>query len=165
MLKLALTALVALVLAQPALAVPDRVSTIDRRIDRIWHMQRVMGVPLTPTARSYRTSPSPAYRRWVNRLWQKRSRTAFRAFRAVPHRAQWECIHRYEGSWSDTGAPFYGGLQMDYGFQRTYGAYLLRLKGTAEHWSPLEQMWVAEHAYPTRGFYPWPHTARACGLL
>jgi hypothetical protein len=54
---------------------------------------------------------------------------------------------------------------MDVEFQRTYGLDLLRAKGTAEHWTPLEQMWVAEHAYRTRGFWPWPNTARYCGLL
>jgi len=32
--------------------------------------------------------------------------------------------------------------------------------------SPLEQMWVAERAYRNgRGFYPWPNTARYCGLI
>jgi hypothetical protein len=57
-------------------------------------------------------------------------------------------------------------LQMDMGFQQAYGAALLRRKGTADHWSPLEQIWVAERAYRSgRGFYPWPNTARWCGLL
>ena len=55
---------------------------------------------------------------------------------------------------------------MDISFQRTYGAHLLRRKGTADHWTPLEQMWVAERAYRSgRGFYPWPNTARHCGLI
>src|SRR5205085_646291 len=63
-------------------------------------------------------------------------------------------------------APYYGGLQMDLGFQRTYGRYLLARKGTANHWTPLEQMWVAERALRAgRGFYPWPNTARYCGLI
>ena len=55
---------------------------------------------------------------------------------------------------------------MDLSFQRRYGAYLLRRKGTADKWSPIEQMWVAERAHRSgRGFYPWPRTARYCGLL
>jgi hypothetical protein len=54
---------------------------------------------------------------------------------------------------------------MDLGFQQAYGSYLLRTKGTADRWSPLEQMWVAERAHATRGFYPWPNTARMCGLI
>ena len=54
---------------------------------------------------------------------------------------------------------------MDLSFQRAYGAALLRRKGTADHWTPLEQIWVAERAYRSGlGFYPWPTTARWCGL-
>jgi hypothetical protein len=75
------------------------------------------------------------------------------------------CIHHYEGSWTDPNAPYYGGLQMDVEFQRTYGLYLYRSKGTADHWTALEQMWVAERAFRTRGYWPWPNTARYCGLL
>jgi hypothetical protein len=42
---------------------------------------------------------------------------------------------------------------------------LLLRRGWANRWSPLEQMWVAERAFPTRGYYPWPNTARYCGLI
>ena len=55
---------------------------------------------------------------------------------------------------------------MDIYFQRTYGPELLRRKGTANKWTAVEQMWVAERAYRSgRGFYPWPNTARYCGLI
>ena len=60
---------------------------------------------------------------------------------------------------------YYGGLQMNLGFQQTYAPWLLRTKGTADHWTPLEQMWTAEKAAKSRGFYPWPNTARFCGLI
>jgi hypothetical protein len=119
----------------------------------------------TPYSDSARRVENLAYRRWVLRLWKHRATAAkTRAFRP-PHRSQWLCIHRYEGSWNDSGSPYYGGLQMDTEFQRTYGIELYRAKGTADHWTPLEQMWVAERAYRTRGFWPWPNTARYCGLL
>ncbi len=75
------------------------------------------------------------------------------------------CIHRGEGSWTDPNPPYFGGLQMDYGFQSTYGPGLLRRKGTADHWTPGEQIMVAIRAYHTRGFFPWPTTARHCGLI
>jgi hypothetical protein len=81
------------------------------------------------------------------------------------------CIHHFEGSWTDTGAPFWGGLQMNWGFMETYGYRLLHPRGprgpavTADHWTMLEQVWTAEKAVPSRGFYPWPNTARYCGLL
>ena len=55
---------------------------------------------------------------------------------------------------------------MDLSFQRQYGFVLLRTKGTADHWTPLEQIWVAERAHRSgRGFTPWPNTARSCGLF
>jgi hypothetical protein len=84
-----------------------------------------------------------------------------------PHYNEWLCIHGYEGSWNaNTGNGFYGGLQMDYSFMQSYGGSLLASKGPASNWTPLEQMWVAERAYSSgRGFYPWPNTARQCGLI
>jgi hypothetical protein len=55
---------------------------------------------------------------------------------------------------------------MDWRFMATYGRWLLRTKGTADRWSPLEQMWAAEKALRAgRGFSPWPNSARACGLI
>lgn len=91
-----------------------------------------------------------------------------------PHLNELICIHGYEGSWTDTGYPFWGGLQMDEGFQSTYAAALAKKMhvpdyyttlGTADHWTPLEQMWVAEMAIASRGYNPWPNTARYCHLL
>jgi hypothetical protein len=132
-----------------------------------WHWQSVMGVTKTPARRGALKTPKVKYRRWVLNLWQTRAAHTRLKARRVPHRAQWLCIHRGEGAWNaHTGNGYYGGLQMDLSFQRSYGGYLLRTKGTADNWSPHEQMWVAERAYRSgRGFYPWPNTARACGLI
>jgi hypothetical protein len=105
--------------------------------------------------------------RRAHRIWRRRAVAVRRRFVAGPvHRHAWQCIHRYEASWRDSGGPYYGGLQMDIGFQQHYAGLLLRLEGTADNWTPLEQMWIAEKAYRAgRGFYPWPDTARNCGLL
>lgn len=131
-----------------------------------WRWQSLMGRPRTPISYSERRSRSPRYRAWVLRLWKQRATKARRRAARPPHRRAWLCIHRYEGPWNDPNLPYYGGLQMDIAFQRTYGRDLLRRKGTADKWTPLEQMWVAERAHRSgRGFYPWPSTARACGLL
>jgi hypothetical protein len=55
---------------------------------------------------------------------------------------------------------------MDISFMRHYAWGGLLRKGTADRWSPLEQMWVAERAHRSgRGYGPWPNTARSCGLL
>ena len=97
----------------------------------------------------------------------------YRHYVNPPHASELSCIHynprvgHGEGAWTaNTGNGFYGGLQMNLGFQSTYGGWLLRTKGTADHWTPLEQMWVAAKAVDSgRGFSPWPNTGRACGLI
>jgi len=131
-----------------------------------WHWQSVMGVRHSRAGRGEK-DPSRTYKLWVRNLWKHRAHRARHLAAHVPHKRDWLCIHRYEGAWtSATGNGYYGGLQMDISFMRHYGAHLLRTKGTANHWTPLEQMWVAEHAHRSgRGFYPWPNTARACGLI
>ena len=91
------------------------------------------------------------------KVWRLLAAAAYKQALKPPHKRQWLCIHRYEGSWNaHTGNGYYGGLQMDIGFQRAYAAWLLRQKGTADHWTPIEQMWIAERAQHNRGFYPWP---------
>jgi hypothetical protein len=142
------------------------VKQIELYRSKTWHWQRVMGLHTSRVAKLVPKDPSPEYVLWVRNLWKSRAARMERLALNPPHKSEWLCIHRFEGGWSDAGAPYYGGLQMDLTFQRHYGGYLLSAKGTAEHWSPLEQMWVAEHAYRSgRGFYPWPNTARYCGLI
>lgn len=131
-----------------------------------WRWQRVMGKPLTRVRQRERSDRSVAYLLRLLDRWKARSDLARERAHRPPHRHAWRCIHRYEGAWDDPNAPYYGGLQMDVSFQRTYGRRLLRTKGTADHWTPLEQMWVAEQALRAgRGFYPWPTAARLCGLI
>jgi hypothetical protein len=130
-----------------------------------WRWQRLMGVARTPTAGRALAEMSVPDVRGAVELWKRRALKAQRRARRPPHLAAFLCIHRYEAGWTDSGAPFYGGLQMDLGFQQRYGGWLLRRKGTANHWTPLEQIWTAEKAAKSRGFYPWPNTARVCGLM
>lgn len=86
----------------------------------------------------------------------------------------WGCIHYNprtrtgEGAWdSNTGNGYYGGLQMDQSFQDSYGSDMEKAYGGNAHlWHPYDQMIVAERARRSgRGYYPWPNTARACGLI
>ena len=159
---------------QAATAASTRVAEI-RAIDRYraetWRWQALMKKPRTPTLFTERRTRDTTYLHWVRRLWQRRAIRAERQAQRPPHRRQWLCIHRYErhprqGWATRTGNGYYGGLQMDISFQRTYGRELLRRKGTADNWTAAEQMWVAERAYRSgRGFYPWPNTARYCGLI
>ena len=144
----------------------EQIKTADRYVYSTWHYQRVMGHNLTPSHFTYRTTKSDEYRSWVVRYWKRVLDRTYREFQNVPYKSAWICIHSGEGAWDDPNAPYYGGLQMDLGFQSHYGNYLLSTKGTADNWTPLEQMWVAYKAARSgRGFYPWPNTARDCGLI
>jgi hypothetical protein len=139
---------------------------IARHQRATWRWQRLMGVARTPSSGTARRSRVAEYRQWVHALWRRRAVRVRHTAANPPRKAAWLCIHRHEGAWNDPGAPYYGGLQMDISFQRAYGADLLRRKGTADNWTAVEQMWVAERAYRSgRGFSPWPNTARSCGVL
>jgi hypothetical protein len=130
-----------------------------------WTWQNLMGVPRSATTGESVAELGVPGAKIALARWKRLAARARRAASKPPHLAAFLCIHRFEGSWTDSGGPYYGGLQMDYGFQATYGNALLRTKGTADHWTPLEQIWVAEKALKSRGFWPWPNTARDCGLL
>lgn len=132
-----------------------------------WRWQRLMRVPRTPTRRLAERSSSLEYKRWVLRYWRQQAKQVRRKAKNPPRKRAWLCIQRHEGPWNaNTGNGYYGGLQMDLTFQRMYGPELLRRKGTANRWTPIEQIWVAERAYRSgRGFRPWPNTARYCGVL
>jgi hypothetical protein len=133
-----------------------------------WHWQRVMQRPRTPVrGTAARQKESIEYQQWVLRVWRSRAARAYRVSHDPPHERQFRCIHRHEGGWeADTGNGYYGGLQMDIAFQRAYGRRLLRTKGTADNWTPFEQIWVGERALRAgRGYHPWPVAARRCGLL
>jgi transglycosylase-like protein len=105
--------------------------------------------------------------RWYARWRALRELLAVRTDGLVGLVAAFLCVHSHEAhSWAtNTGNGYFGGLQMDMTFQRAYAPDLLREKGTADHWSPGEQIAVAIEAHAERGWWPWPNTARACGLL
>jgi hypothetical protein len=122
------------------------------------------GRPVGSSSRSLAAAHSVQGLRLLARTWRHREHAVWWQATHPPHLQAWNCIHHYEGSWTDSGGPYWGGLQMDLSFQSTYGGWLLRHKGTADHWSPLEQIWVAVRAAHSRGFSPWPNTARSCGV-
>jgi Transglycosylase-like domain len=132
-----------------------------------WRWQQLMGVRKTPTRHTAAASTDLDYHVWLRSLWRRRATVVRERSLHPPHKQQWQCIHRHEGGWrSNTGNGYYGGLQMDIAFQRHYGSWLLRKKGTADRWTPIEQMWIAERAHRSGvGFFPWPNTARSCGLI
>jgi hypothetical protein len=124
-----------------------------------WRWQTVIGVRHAHSAAPLHTARALHY-------WRRQVRRVSRLAANPPHKRGWLCIHHFEGGWSDSGDPYWGGLQMDRGFMRTYAPRFLLRKGLANRWTPLEQMWVAERAHRSgRGYGPWPNTARYCGLL
>ncbi|HXV35037.1 MAG TPA: hypothetical protein VD769_13595 [Gaiellaceae bacterium] len=140
--------------------------SVSRYRATTWHWQRVVGKRRSPTRYMERKTTDLGHLTAIRDMWKRRAtRTRARGQRP-PHRAAWLCIKRYEGHWKDPHAPYWGGLQMSMQFQRAFGRYLLRKKGTANRWKPAEQMWTAEKALRAGlGFHPWPNTARRCGLL
>jgi hypothetical protein len=144
----------------------NRVSHIQFARQQTQQLHRGMMRETYQVVHQERRTKSCAFLRWLHKEWKSRLHAAKVRYNNPPHKSEWLCIHSHEGSWNDHGAPYYGGLQMDLSFQRSYGRRLFNTKGTADNWTPLEQMWVAEKAYSSgRGFYPWPNTARYCGLL
>jgi len=130
-----------------------------------WYWQKLTGSHISQTAgRTLAVMAVPDLERTVH-IWERRAVKAHRVAQHPPHMAEWMCIHHYEGAWNDSGGPYWGGLQMSLTFQERYGGWIYRTKGTADHWTPLEQIWTAEKALKTRGFWPWPNTARFCGLI
>jgi Transglycosylase-like domain len=144
---------------------------IERARREVWRWERLMRIRRTKAARVAEQTQDPDHRAAILGSWKRKAAARKRQAYNLPRMRAWICIHRFErhaqqGWRTNTGNGFFGGLQMDLSFQRTYGADLLRKKGTADRWLPIEQIWVAERAYRSgRGFYPWPNTARACGLI
>lgn len=141
-------------------------SVIHAKRNETWRWLDMMSAARIPYGGYADRTHNVRYSHSVLALWTHRATQARWQAQHPPRLSAWLCIHRYEGSWTDPNPPYYGGLQMDMSFMQAYGGQLLRTKGTADHWTPLEQIWVAERAYRSgRGFYPWPNTARGCGLI
>ena len=104
------------------------------------------------------------------RVIRAQRRLARRLIRSRPIGNHWLeraflCVKAGEGGWaSATGNGFYGGLQMDRSFQRTYGREFVRQWGWANKWPAAVQITVGIRGWLQRGFQPWPNTARDCGL-
>ena len=144
---------------------------IEKARREVWRWERLMRIRRTKPTRVAEQTQDPDHRLAILDSWKRKAAARKRQAYDLPRMRSWLCIYRHErhpaqGWKSRTGNGFYGGLQMNLAFQRTYGPDLLRKKGTADRWLPIEQIWVAERAYRGgRGFYPWPNTARFCGLL
>lgn len=142
-----------------------------------WEWQKKHGAHKIRSVFSDRTSKSCDYVVWVADLWRNRAKTAREKYhKALAERRRifqalyrkYKCIHLHEAAWNDPNPPYYGGLQMDLQFQRTYGSEFLRRWGTADKWPVAIQLMVAERAYDGYGGYgaryfgPWPTWKAYC---
>lgn len=154
---------------------PGHVAGVKFYRDVTWERQDQLGTARTKSNFHPWRIQSCKYTVWVAHLWAKRAKSSKRALIEML-RAQsaqgaltsdWACIHRYEGAWdANTGNGYYGGLQMDLGFQSSYGPEFLRRWGTADNWPIWAQVAAANRAKNSgRGYGPWPNTARYCGLI
>jgi hypothetical protein len=148
--------------------------TLDKLQKRSHYMERVMHTSLSKVnqrakSRLRRTSTPRKRYRILIALWKRVYTRTSVTYHHPPFLAALTCIHHGEGTWNEMRNPFYdGGLQMNFTFEERYGNFLLRRKGRAYNWTPLEQIWTAVYAIrgpDHRGFYPWPTTARICNLI
>jgi len=108
--------------------------------------------------------------RWLLKYGQRLERKSRPVEKAKPtylpaHYREWLCIHSHEGAWdANTGNGYYGGLQFGWSEWMKFGASY-GYPVPASNASPMQQMWAAERYWKIAGFYPWPNTARYCGLI
>lgn len=168
--SLILCALAAAVAVQ-ATAAPSRPGKLRQAVSyhraQAWKYADMIGQRRHPTRFSERKAKGP-YLHWLVKTWRHRHVQLRRRAHQVPNYSFWMCVHSKEATWTDTGSPYWGGLQMGTWFMRTYGWNLLQRKGTADNWTPLEQIWVAERAWQREGYSvswlygQWPNTAPPC---
>ena len=112
--------------SSPASARSSVVQRINTNIAIVHHQQAVIGIKRTQVSGKYMVAKSHSYKVWVLKQWRKRMGNVNHLFRNPPQYSAWLCIHRGEAAWNaHTGNGYYGGLQMDLSFQRSYGRHLL----------------------------------------
>jgi hypothetical protein len=125
-----------------------------------WRWQSLMRKPRTPTSYRERRSDDERYVERIRDLWRARARTAEPGYirRTAgpglhpPLRAQ-----STQGWKTRTGNGYYGGLQMDIGFQRPTG--LNFCAAARRPLTPVSRCGSPSAPTKWRGF-SWPNTAR-----
>lgn len=132
---------------------------------KTWRLQDSAGRSRTRSSHAERRTSSIQFLWWIDHLWLRRQRAASKlrprtTISRIGHYALWMCIHSREGAWNDEGAPYYGGLQMSYGWDG--------LVTDAALLSPEQQMAAAETGYRQSGYSTawlegqWPNTSPPC---
>lgn len=98
--------------------------------------------------------------------WRKMAGHVYTQYINPPEKSQFECIHRFEGSWTDRDSGHnghYGGVQMGKAEWDKYGKPYTG-KDYPYQASKSDQLWAAYRYYLVSGFDPWPQTRLDCGL-
>lgn len=104
-----------------------------------------------------REAPSPKLRTMLRTRWRwthPKAEYHHRLFEMFDKVAVCESHSTWDVS---TGNGYYGGLQMDRQFARTYDAASYARLGTPNNWSREKQIRAAIKAYAGRGLAPWPN--------
>ena len=148
---------------------PTRDAVIDRR-HNVNDIRQGKCIEVIPTHfLPFNSAAAFLERKWAT--WGRfKERSKARNSKCGPDLMGWyynsgaKCVHEHEGAWtSNTGNGYYGGFQADLSFASTYGPEYY--PPTPDQWTPLQQIHMAYRGWLARGWYPWPNTARACGLL
>jgi hypothetical protein len=112
------------------------------------------------------------------RMWTRRHVRAVRlssdprplCYRSHVWAESWagRCVSSREGGLRTVSTPsgtWHGKWQMNADFERAYGPRFLRRWGRASHWPEWAQDYAAYRGYLAGGWWKWPNTAAACGLL
>lgn len=100
-------------------------------------------------------------------LLRRKARQVYIQYQNPPQKANFECIHGYEGSWTDEDSGdngHYGGVQMGKAEWNKFGKPYAHTEYPYQA-SKLAQLWAAARYWMVSGFKPWPQTAHFCGLL
>ena len=148
------------------------IAEIDELRRATWHWQKLMGKPRTPTKYEERRTRDDDYRRWVREpLAATRTDRPSAAPRIRPTAPTGSASTATSAIRTRAGvrAPGTGttaGCRWTSPSSAPTDASCCAARAPQTAGAAVEQMWVAERAYRSgRGFYPWPNTARSCGLI
>jgi len=137
-------------------------ATLDRVLASSRHTSRVVGYGQIRYGGAGPERWALRFRRERRVVLTLRHQLAARLDRLVYLVDAFQCIHRYEGSWTaNTGNGYRGGLQFGSREWRLYGG---RYAASADQATPSEQIAAGITYHAVAGFYPWPSSARMCGL-
>ena len=129
-----------------------------------WRWQRLMAKPRTP-ARRGELDPSHEYRRWVHRLWKRRSRCRPSARSPSSALSRVDVHPPLRGRLATDRRAVLRGAADEPGVPAHVRAGAARTQGDRQPLDADRADLGGRARVPPLGYQPWPNTARMCGLL